>query len=68
MGGADARRVLIEYLRMEKADHLGSAIRALAKVDPGVAKVEARRLLRRDGAEFMDYLDRKALERTVEEE
>ncbi len=68
MGGADARRILISYLQMEKADQLAPAIKALARIDPAAAKLQATRLLAREGAEFLHYRDRATLKRIVEQE
>ena len=68
MGGVEARRTLIEYLRLEKADKLGPAITALNQIDPAAAKLEAARILTRRESEFLHHLDRNELKKIAEQE
>ncbi len=68
MGGVHARRILIDYMRMENADLLASAVTALSKIDAAAAKLEATRLLARDGADLMDWRDRQALKKIAKQD
>ena len=62
-----AKRVLIDYLQRENADHLDRAIGALTVIDPAAAGVEARALLAGPRAPFLGSLEVGALKRAAEE-
>jgi hypothetical protein len=63
MGGPAAVRLLEEYLQMASADHLGSALAALATLDRERARGHARRIKESDRYGFLDVMDRVGVDR-----
>lgn len=58
MGGPAAIRLLEDYLLLASADHVGSALGALAKLDRERARSHALRIKQSDRYAFLDVMDR----------
>lgn len=62
IGGPDARRILLEYIRDPNSENPGSAVRALGQFDRVAAKEEARSLLSGPRRAFLKSYELRCLE------